>query len=122
MRTFGAMRWIGAVVIAIVACGPGGSPPHPDAADPVVDVPPGCPPVATAASFDFFGESCDAAPYPANTVCRTDPFGTDRGWCIGPDAGGPGVCRPMAYDPSRCPVCPGGTQRRASGGAAYCAP
>lgn len=61
-------------------------------------------------TVDFFGEACQAAPYPANTVCNID----DRGWCIN------SVCRPMCA--ATCPRCPGGVVRFAMAGACYCEP
>jgi hypothetical protein len=61
-------------------------------------------------TVDFFGEACQAAPYPVNTACHTD----DRGWCID------GVCRPMCA--SACPRCPGGEAKFAPAGACYCEP
>ena len=102
------MRWM--LLFVIAACGPSGSMPTPDAA-PVVDGPVGCPALPDAAHFNFFGEACTAAPYPANTICHDG----DRGWCID------GTCRPMAYLDG-CPICPAGSQRFAPAGAAYCAP
>lgn len=116
------MRWIGVVVIVIAACGSGSTGSGPDAGGLPIDAPAGCPALPDRAAFDFFGEACDAAPYPANTLCHTDAFGDDHGWCVGPDAGGPGMCRPQAYDDARCPVCPGGTLHYTSGSAAYCGP
>lgn len=61
-------------------------------------------------TVDFFGEACQAAPYPVNTTCHTE----DRGWCID------GVCRPMCA--ATCPRCPGGMALFAQAGACYCAP
>jgi hypothetical protein len=114
-----------AVVIAILLAGCSSDRPAPaiDAGPPppTTDAPPGCPALPDPAKFDFFGETCTASPYPANTICHSDMSG-DHGWCVGPMAGGTGVCRPLAYDSGRCPLCPAGTQRFAAGGAAYCDP
>ena len=60
-------------------------------------------------TVDFFGEACQAAPYPANTTCHDD-----HGWCID------GVCRPMCV--AVCPRCPGGEFKFAPAGACYCVP
>ena len=107
--------------IALAACASDPQPTGDPAPPPILGEPEGCSAPPDAAQFDFFGEACTAAPYPANTACRSNDNG-DRGWCIGPDSGGVGVCRPMAYSPGRCPSCPAGTQRYARAGAAYCAP
>jgi hypothetical protein len=61
-------------------------------------------------TVDFFGEACDAQPFPINTTCHTE----DRGWCI------EGVCRPQCA--VGCPRCPGGTAVLAPAGACYCTP
>lgn len=109
------------IAITLAACSSDPRPAIDAGPPPIVDAPAGCPALPDAAHFDFFGDVCSAAPFPANTVCHTDQNG-DHGWCIGPDSGGAGTCRPMAYDASRCPVCPSGTQRFAPAGGSYCAP
>ncbi|HEX3475341.1 MAG TPA: hypothetical protein VHT91_09995 [Kofleriaceae bacterium] len=60
-------------------------------------------------TVDFFGETCQPAPFPANTTCHDG-----RGWCID------GVCRPMCV--AVCPRCPGGEFQFAPAGACYCVP
>lgn len=81
-----------------------------DAGPPVIIVPPSCPPLPEASTFNFFGEACTAAPFPANTVCHAN----DAGWCI------EGVCRPQSSS-GHCPICPAGTEHFAPAGAGYCA-
>lgn len=116
------MRIVLMAVLVLAGCMDKPGAVHPDAGPLPIDAPDGCPALSEASKFDFFGESCTAAPYPANTLCHGDMSGDDHGWCIGPASGGAGICRPMAYDASRCPVCPSGTLRYTAGEAAYCAP
>jgi hypothetical protein len=85
---------------------------------PPASVPPGCAALPDRGSFDFLGGACVASAFPANTFCPDN----DRGWCIGPELGGPGVCRPMPYDARGCPICPAGTLHYAPAGAAFCEP
>ncbi len=69
-----------------------------------------CPDSTDPSTVDFYGEACEAAPYPVNTTCHTD----DHGWCID------GVCRPMCAE--TCPRCPGGVFQFSPAGACYCVP
>jgi hypothetical protein len=62
--------------------------------------------------FDFFGELCIEAPYPAVTSCHDDAH---PGWCIS------GVCRP-ACKGFGCRRCDAGSYRITDRGACYCSP
>lgn len=65
--------------------------------------------VAPDENFDFYGEACISAPFPANTLCHDDD-----GWCID------GVCRPQCE--SGCPSCRAGEPTYALAGGCYCKP
>lgn len=102
------------VWIAITAGCSGAAKPAIDGGGPPPDVfvPMSCPPLPGAATFDFFGDACTSAPFPANTECRGG-----AGWCI------TNVCRPQSSLPNTtCPACPAGTEHFAPAGAGYCAP
>jgi hypothetical protein len=104
------------VLVAIMtACGGAAKPPQIeiDAGVTVtVDPPANCPELPAAAAFNFLGEACTAAPFPAVTTCDND-----AGWCI------EGTCRPQSsLQGATCPACPRGTEHFSPAGAGYCSP
>lgn len=105
------VRSVGLMLLLALGCSDS-RPVIPDASGPPrPDAPTGetCQDDTDPKTVDFFGEACQADPYPANTTCHED-----HGWCID------SVCRPMCANV--CPRCPGGEFKFAPAGACYCAP
>lgn len=112
------MRSMVVVLIAFVLGGclsnPAIDPPVDGSVPPKIDASAGCPELPAASTFRFDLGPCTPDPNPqVNVVCGVN----DTGWCEG------GTCRPMAYAVNgSCSLCPSGTLRYATGGAAYCEP